>query len=339
MAALSRIKIFFIGTVMLFGAILAVAALKKRGVPAETPPLTLPSLSREQSVPNTQEIVVHIPQPSGPVTPVAPEPIVPPKSSAPLSATLPDFLEVDHIERLFTLDPSQRLPIVETVSFTSRVPWLKGRPAWVADYASYYETSRHFIARCLNHKADYFSQKITPGARFNVFRKDKELRFHLLIDLSKCRLLFYYSDAGEKFLLKTYAVAVGRSDPSQESGCLTPLGKYSLGSRVAIYKPGTMGIFRDQKAEMIQIFGTRWLPFDQEIEGCTKKAKGFGLHGAPWIPDPVSGQLIEESSKIGQKITDGSIWLSQEDIEEIFSIVLTKPTFVEIVKETHDPRA
>lgn len=316
---------------MLFGAILAVAALKKRGAPTETPPLTLPALSQESEVPNAQEVAIQIA-----VTPLIPEPVPAPKSSI---STASDFLEVDHIERLFTLDPSQRLPIVETVSFTSRVPWLKGRPAWVADYASYYETSRHFIARCLNHKADYFSQKINPGARFNVFRKDKDLAFHLLIDLSKCRLLFYYSDAGEKFLLKTYSVAVGRTDSSQESGCLTPLGKYSLGNRVAIYKPGTMGIFRDQKTEMIRIFGTRWLPFDKEIEGCTKKAKGFGLHGAPWTTDPVSGQLIEEKGKVGDKVTDGSIWLAQEDIEEIFSIVLTKPTFVEIVKETHDPRS
>jgi hypothetical protein len=97
-----------------------------------------------------------------------------------------------------------------------------------------------------------------------------------------------------------------------------------------------MGIFREQKTEMIRIFGTRWLPFDKEIEGCTKKAKGFGLHGAPWVLDPTTGQLVEDRTKIGGKTTDGSLWLAQEDIEEIFAIVLTKPTFVEIVKEFND---
>jgi hypothetical protein len=213
---------------------------------------------------------------------------------------------------------------------------LKGRPAWVADYASYYETSRHFIARCLNHKADYFSQKVIPGARFNVFRKDIDLSFHLVVDLSKCRMLFYYADAGKKVLLKTYQVAVGRPDTAHPSGSLTPLGKFSLGERVAIYKLGTMGIFREQKTEMIRIFGTRWLPFDKEMEGCTKKAKGFGLHGAPWTLDSTTGQLVEDRELVGKKTTDGSLWLAQEDIEEIFAIVLTKPTSVEIVKELHD---
>jgi hypothetical protein len=206
----------------------------------------------------------------------------------------------------------------------------------VADYASYYETSRHFIARCLNHKPDYFSQKVTPGARFNVFRKDADITFHLIVDLSQCRMLFYYTDQAEKVLLKTYSIAVGRPDPNHPSGSLTPLGKYSLGNRVAIYKQGMMGVFREQKTEMIRIFGTRWLPFDREIEGCTQKAKGFGLHGAPWVLEATTGQLMENRELIGKKTTDGSIWLASEDIEEIFAIVLTKPTFVEIVKEFND---
>lgn len=314
----------------LFGAILGVAALKKKKMPVESVepvPVALELPMAPEEVPVAIVVPEPIPIALPPIT-IQPElkPVVVETQSEPV-------VDVDIIERLFTLDPAARLPIVETVSFTSRVPWLKGRPAWVADYASYYETSRHFIARCLNHKADYFTQKVTPGARFNVFRKEIDLAFHLVADLSKCRMLFYYTDGAEKVLLKTYPIAVGRPDPSHASGSLTPLGKYSLGSKVAIYKQGTMGVFREQRTEMIRIFGTRWLPFDKEVDGCTKKAKGFGLHGAPWIQDATTGQWVEDRGFIGGKNTDGSIWLSAEDIEEIFAIVLTKPTFVEIVKE------
>lgn len=184
------------------------------------------------------------------------------------------FPEVDRIHQLFALDCTE-LPIVETVSFTSRVPWLKDRPAWIADYASHFQTSRHFIARSLNQKNDYLTQKVHPGDRFNVFRKDKDIRFHLLADLSKCRMWFYYLDGNEKVLLKTYRIGVGKPDNSCASGCLTPLGKFPLGDKVAIYKPGITGFFHDQKTEMIRIFGTRWLPFDQ--------GRGLGIHGLPWI--------------------------------------------------------
>lgn len=45
------------------------------------------------------------------------------------------------------------------------------------------------------------------------------------------------------------------------------------------------------------------------------------------------GQLIEDRSKVGKYESDGCIRLASEDIEEIFSIVLTKPTTVEVVKE------
>lgn len=238
---------------------------------------------------------------------------------------------VDRIAQLFALD-SGHLPIVETVSFTSRVPWLQGRPAWIADYASHFQTSRHFIARSLNQKTDYITQKVHPGDRFNVFRTDKDIKFHLLVDLSHCCMWFYYIDGNEKVLLKTYRVGVGKTDPHQTSGSLTPIGKYELGDRVAIYKPGVTGFFLDDKVEMIRVFGTRWLPFGKELEGCSRIAKGLGFHGVPWV-EGANGELIEDRSKIGKYDSDGCIRLASEDIEEIFSIVITKPTTVEIVKE------
>ena len=108
------------------------------------------------------------------------------ESDLPRPRALPkdDFPNIDRVFQLFTLG-SSKLPIVETVAYSSTVPWLKGRPAWLVDYAAHFNTSRHFIARSLNGKADYFSQKISEGNRFNVFRTDKRIHFYLLVDVSQ----------------------------------------------------------------------------------------------------------------------------------------------------------
>ncbi|HPE84873.1 MAG: L,D-transpeptidase [Chlamydiia bacterium] len=247
---------------------------------------------------------------------------------------------VDRIHELFTLGIN-KLPIVETVTYTPRVSWLEGRAAWIADYASYFKTSRHFIARSLNGKPDYYTQKISHGDRFNVFNKNKNFEFYLLVDLEACNLHFYYTDldTNEKTLLKSYKVGLGRPEATSPSGYLTPTGKYRLGEKVGIYKKGVTGTFQESEAEMIQIFGTRWIPFGEEIEGCTMGAKGYGLHGNPWLPNPETGELEECRDTIGQFDSDGCIRLNQEDIEELFSIVISKPTTIEIVKtlsgETH----
>lgn len=249
-----------------------------------------------------------------------------------------DLPNIDRIFQLFSTG-SSKLPIVETVNYSSSAPWLKGRPAWISDYAAHYNTSRHFIARSLNGKRDYLSQKVSEGSKFNVFRKDKKINFYLLVDVSRCKMALYYVDldTNERVLLKTYRVGLGRLDASKPSGTATPLGRYTLGNRVAIYKPGMMGFYQDKSVEMVRVFGTRWIPLDQEIERVTSPAKGYGLQGAPWIMD-TSGQLIENRDVIGAYDSDGCIRLSLEDIEEIFSIVLTKQTFIEIVKDFHEAK-
>jgi hypothetical protein len=245
--------------------------------------------------------------------------------------------EANIIDRLFATD-SSRAPFVETVVYTSRVPWLKGRQAWIADYASHYSTSRHFIARSLNRKPDYFTQKISAGDRFNVFRNDKNISFYLLIDLSRTKLWFYCLDldTNERMLLKTYKVGLGRKDSKRPSGCLTPIGQYSLGNKVAIYKSNIMGYFQDKKIEMIKIFGTRWIPFENEIKNCSEPSKGLGIHGAPWVI--ANGDLVEDRSKVGKYESDGCIRLFSEDIEEIFAIVISKPTTIELVKDFYDAK-
>lgn len=243
--------------------------------------------------------------------------------------------EEDQVWRLFTTG-RQKLPIVETIRYKGRVSWLQGRPAWVTDYASHYSTSLHFIARSLNGKKDYYTQKISAGDQFNILKKD--VSFYLVVDLSRCKMWFYGIDESsqERILLKTYKVGLGRFDQDSYSGLLTPKGKFSLGDKVAIYKPGIEGYFQETEVEMVRIFGTRWIPFSEEISGEGDNPRGYGFHGAPWIYDVATETYKEDLSTIGGYNSDGCIRLAQNDIEELYSIVITKPTIVEIVSDFHD---
>lgn len=246
--------------------------------------------------------------------------------------------QADRVHELFR-KTEPKLPIVETITYKSHVDWLKGRPAWLSDYASHYKTSRHFIARSLHGKPDYFKQDLAIGDRFNVFKRDKDISFYLVIDLSRSKMWFYYYDKGddERVLLKQYSVGLGRPDGSTSSGLLTPSGAFELGDKIAIYKPKQKGLFNGEKTEMIRVFGTRWIPFEKEIDGDPYKAKGFGLHGAPWIENE-KGELVEDKSCIGKYESDGCVRLASEDIEELFSIIITKPSYVLLVKDFFDAK-
>lgn len=240
--------------------------------------------------------------------------------------------EVNHVWRFFT-QGSDRFPFIETVTYSSRVPWFKGRPAWISDYASHYSTSRHFIARSLNKKRDYETQKVIHGDRFNVFSKDKRIQFLLRVDLFTKIMSFYYIDLdeGAEELIRTYRVGVGRPDPTSPSFSLTPTGKYSLGDKVAIYREGVTGFFNNQEEEMIRVFGTRWLPLGEEISHCSHGAKGYGIHGLPCYYDDENKVLVEEKEHLGQCTSDGCIRMQKEDIEELFAVIITKPVEIEIV--------
>ena len=312
---LSFTKIIILGSFVLFGAIATLSYFKK--------PQTEKQLSKIQDE-KIEEIAIES---------VESEPVYEVCQETALNHEDEKLPFADRIDQFFTLN-SSKFPIVETVTYTSRVPWLTGRPAWIADYASHYSTSRHFIARSLNKTPDYFTQNISPGKKFNVLKKDLDIEFYLVIDISRCKMLFYYLDLtkNERVLVKTYNVGLGRKDSSKESNSLTPYGKYKLGDKIAIYKPGIKGYFQDQKIEMITVFGTRWIPFDQEISGCTQEARGLGIHGAPWVIDPDTNEYIEQKEPIGSYDSDGCIRLASEDIEELFSIIITKPTTIELVE-------
>jgi hypothetical protein len=336
-------RFILISTVVLFSILGCVAIAKKftarskvealsdqknKSTPSETPVVSIPVKANDLPSPLQKEKLSLSPTAS--IECDLPRPVTLAKD---------DFPNIDRIFQLFTLGPT-KFPIVETITYSSTVPWLKGRPAWLVDYAAHFNTSRHFIARSLNGKPDYFSQKISEGNRFNVFRKDKRIQFYLLVDVSRCKMGFYYVDldSGERILIKTYPVGLGRPDSQAPSGTLTPLGRYSLGNHVAVYTPGIEGYYHDQKVEMIRVFGTRWVPFDAEIERVSAPAKGYGLQGAPFTFDQKTGQYVENRQCIGAYDSDGCIRLMSEDMEELFSIVISKPTFIEIVKDFHDAK-
>ena len=55
-----------------------------------------------------------------------------------------------------------------------------------------------------------------------------------------------------------------------------------------------------------------------------------------WVYDEESQTYHEDLTKIRKYERDECIRLTQSDIEELFSIVITKPTIVEIVIDFHD---
>ncbi|MCB1106644.1 MAG: L,D-transpeptidase [Chlamydiia bacterium] len=304
-------KAIFIGSLSLFAVIGGLALFKKKGEKGVQEEVALKAPVEIEEVEKSSQKYLH------PVQDEVGE------------------VEVDQIHRLFTTG-KQKLPIVETVRYKSRVPWLNGRPAWVTDYASHFSTSRHFIARSLNGKRDYYTQKVSPGDTFNVLKK--EVSFYLVVDLSRCKMWFYALDGGsnETYLLKTYKVGLGRFDEDSYSGLLTPKGKFTLGDKVATYKAGIQGYFQDQEVEMVRIFGTRWIPFSEELSGEGGSPRGYGFHGAPWVFDVATEAYSEDLSTIGSYASDGCVRLAQNDIEELYAIVITKPTIVEIVTDFHD---
>ncbi len=323
---------------LLFGLIGVLALFKRgtKGAEVVTNDLSsAASVAEELVAPPPFEQVAQLPKtPIAPAAPIAPSEEEVQGKEALAEGRVDDFPSADRIDGLFSTGPD-KLDLVQTITYTSNVPWLKGRPAWVADYAHHYNTSRHFIARSLNKRADYTSQNIRPGSTFNVLRKDKNIQFHLLVDLQRKKMGFYCIDLGtnRRLLLKTYTVGLGKLDESKESGSLTPLGKFSLDSKVAIYKPGDMGYFHGKKVEMVQVFGTRWIPLKEELERATGSCKGLGIHGVPWISKEEGEGYRECEGSIGAYVSGGSIRMQQADIEEIVAITITRPTVLEIVRD------
>jgi hypothetical protein len=236
--------------------------------------------------------------------------------------------EEGNVDALFMKGSS--CPIVETIAYSSRVSWKK-RAAWLVDYSQRYKTPLDFIYRSLNGGRGYTPVAVSEGMQFTVLRKDLDFRFHLVVALSSCRLRLYYVIPGERrvVFLKSYPVCLGKKDASRASGSLTPVGVYSLGDRVAIFRPNMMGMHKGKKVELMQVFGSYWMPFEKGITGCSEPAKGYGIHGTPFSRE--DGDLQENNTSIGHFESDGCIRLCGKDIQELFSIISSHKTFVEIV--------
>lgn len=225
-------------------------------------------------------------------------------------------------------------PIVETLSYKSHVSWKRNRLAWLIDYSNYYKTPLGFIYRSLTGNCDAEPSAIADGMQFNVFRRELDFRFHLVVSLSSCRLRLYYVIPQERrvVFLKSYQVCVGRKETSRASGSLTPVGLYQLGSKVASFRPRMMGSYKGRQVELMQVFGTHWIPFEKALEGCSEPAKGYGIHGTPMVRNSQEGELVEDTSSIGHYESDGCIRLAGKDMKELFSVISTRTTYVEIVQ-------
>lgn len=239
---------------------------------------------------------------------------------------------IDRVTNLFN-PYGPHLPIVMPMSYSSYVDWLKDRPAWIVDYAAQYGTSKHFISRSLANRRDYYYDRISEGDRFNVLNPKLSFEFALVVSLLEGKMRFYYYDPARSgyVLLKHYRVFLGDRQHMSPSGSKTPLGKYLLGNRIAVYKPGHYDLFKRERTEMVRVFGSRWIPFEKEISACTAAAKGFGIHGLPWIKND-EGNWIEDPDQMGKYQSDGCIRMHQDDMEELFSIIITRRATVEIVK-------
>jgi hypothetical protein len=119
--------------------------------------------------------------------------------------------------------------------------------------------------------------------------------------------------------------------PEKSSGLLTPTGTYKLGNRIAVFKPKMMGWHKNKRVELVRVFGTRWIPFDREVEDCSEPAKGYGIHGTPWVYDEQRQAVFDDPSSIGGYQSDGCIRLKTADIEELYSVITTREAVVQIV--------
>ena len=266
----------------------------------------------------------------------------PPPAPPPLPQTAPKPVRplphADRIRELFNVH-SPKFPFVNTIVYKSRAEWIPDRPAWIVDYASRYKTSTHFLARSLNNnRPDYNVPNVSEGNRFNVLAIDRPLEFLLVIDLSRCHLWFYCydSESDERWLIKDYPVGLGRLDPSTPSGCLTPLGTFTLGSRVASYAPKAYGWHKGERTELVTVFGTRWIPFDEEIGECSDSARGYGIHGLPLLYDERRQNYVESTEGLEGYESDGCIRMRSTDVEELYAVIVSRPTTLFLVRDFFD---
>lgn len=252
----------------------------------------------------------------------------------PLSSDSQVPKSLDRMALLFNPFPPT-LPIVHTMTYAAKVPWLQGRPAYLGDYAAYFKTSKHFISRSLHGSGQFFSDVVSRGDRFNVIRTDHNIEFHLVVDLSRLKMWVYSYDAtdGVRLLLKDYRIAAGKRCANSPSGSLTPTGVFALGNEIAVYSEGMTGYYHQKKIDMLSVFGRRWIPFAKEVAESSGPCRGLGIHGMPCRPNPITGEWVECGESVGDYASDGCIRMLNDDITELFSVIVSRPSYIHIVRD------
>jgi len=331
-------KLFLLLSFFLFVGIGSLALVKRRH--HETPPfekktfgvllkedvdLSLLAKPAELSLVTSLKQSVELPLPTVEM-PLEEQPVVIEHDEEP-EALLPLFVK------------GSACPIVKTIRYKSQVPWKARRSAWLIDYAHHYKTPLDFLYRSIHNGQDKVPSSIADGVEFNVYRDDVDFRFHLVVSLSSCKMRVYYVLQNEKkvVFLKSYRICAGRKDERAASGSLTPTGLFQLGPRVAVFKPHMMGSHKGKRVELVQIFGSHWIPFEKEIADCSEPAKGYGIHGTPMVRNS-QGEMEEQLDTLGGYHSDGCIRLSGAEMKELFSVISTRKTYVEIVSSFQQSR-
>lgn len=319
-------KIFLTVSISLFALIGVLSLVKRANVPTKKEQGA--SVSRQEV---DLSLLGRQPEPVRATPPPRNNPPPPPASVEEHAVVIEHEAEPEGLSSLFAKNAN--CPIAETVIYKSHVPWKHHKLAWLIDYAQHYRTPLDFIYRSLNGNGDFSPKNVSEGTPIRVLKKDLPFRFHLVISLSSCRLRLYYVIPKDRrvVFLKSYQIGLGRKDPSHPSGYLTPTGVYQLGSRVGVFRPRMTGMYRGNKVEMIRVFGTHWIPFEKEIRDCSEPAKGLGIHGVPMNRDERTGALVENISSLGHYESDGCIRLASKDVHELFAVISTRETLVEIV--------
>jgi hypothetical protein len=118
-------KVILVGTLSLFAVIGTVGTVKKIFFSPKKPSVVAAVAPAKE----IKRVVTPVATSAAPVKKAEPPKAAPAAQPAPK-----EVKRVDRIGQLFTTGPT-KLPIVETITYSSQVPWLKGRPAWVGDYA------------------------------------------------------------------------------------------------------------------------------------------------------------------------------------------------------------
>ena len=170
--------------------------------------------------------------------------------------------------------------------------------------AKKYAVSDDFLARINNIKD---KNRIRGGQTIKVVNGP----FHVVVDVKRFTLSVYLGQGSERTLMKQFSVGLGR-DRS------TPIGMWRVRNKLVnptYYPPrGGLIIAADDPKNPL---GERWIGL-QGVSGDALGQERYGIHGTI---DPAS---------IGQNASMGCIRLYNEDVEELFDLLIPGKSTIEV---------